>query len=427
MAAFPNDTFYAPGKSYYLKAGEALTLPNPLDVIDDTGTFVTEIDTQAVGGVIVGQSTLALKTSGGTLLSELTLTANTSSSASALNVNVGQPGAVSTLVVDGNLGVQTYAPVTIFDTATAAAMEITSTQISSAMGSGIKLGLPTMSLNTNVSIDQVGSIVATKPGGGVNAALTPDDLTFTGASATAKMGTTGTSAYFGFGTAPFDVPAVLVDINQSATIQFSDGTNKGAIQMSGSNVIIGSTAVPNAISIDPTGIVDIPNLTYPSTLTAIYGNFTSNVNTPSLNGNLLANTIHYADTFLNNVSTAGSPGVWILLASIPVILDLVRLPSMDFHTPPIVIAPNNPPNFNWEGGIGVIGNNFGSVPGVFKTYRGTINGGDCIGGDCFLLRNGVDYDSTTINLDIYVIGYQNDPEFATLNGVTNIQMRGYPF
>lgn len=471
MSALPNDTFYAPGQSYYVKANEPLVVPNPFQVEDNTGSFVTEIDTTEIGGGgILGRSTLALKTTGGTLLSEVTLSGLTSSSLSAFNVNVGQPGTLSTLVVDGGLGVQTYAPITIFDTATPHAMQISSTHIASGGGSVIDLETPKMVINTNVTIDTSANIVANKPGGGADATLTPTDLTFTTASASAKMGTSGTIAYFGFGTAPVANPGVSVDSNQSATIQFTDGTNKGTLQMSGSNIVLGTASAPTAISIDPAGVVDIPNLTYPATintttLNAVYGNFTSNLSatdisanfvyapvlsclslnstgpgvaTTALNGNLLSasNMIEYQPTPTYGVATAGAVGAWVPFLSVPVSSNLVKYPTMDFHMPPMNIDSQNLPNFIWDGAIGVVGSNIGITPITYKTYSG-INGytgfggggttKDQVNGSCYILRSGVDYDVGTSNFVIYVQGNANNPSYNVLAGPSNIMMRAYPF
>lgn len=483
MSAFPSDTFYAPGESYYLKSGVPVSVPNPFDVKEtDTNSFKTRISTTENGGGIVGKSTLALMNQS---IPEVTyasvdLVTQTATGLNAIGLNVGQVGVQASLVVDNTLGVEAYMPITIYDTTTPSALKVSSSNISTQY-SDISMGTPNMTItsvsnvtiNSNATFDVNGNLTIDKAGVGT-AALTGTDLTFSNATGTAKVGASGSLAYFGYGTAPVVSPGVSVDSNQSATLQFTDGTNKGLMQQSGSNIVIGSVSVPAAISIDPAGVVDIPNLTYPSTintttLNAVYGNFTSNISvvdlsatfinvtsnisaldisanfvyaptlsctdlnaigsvyTSALNSNSLANLIEYAPTPNAFVNTTGAPGVWLGFFSVPISSNIAKCPSMDFHMPPIAIDPNNPPNFNWAGAIGVIGSNIGVTPLTFKNYAGVINGRDNVGGDCFVLRNGVDYNAATTDMDVYVIGIAQNPQFNVVANTSNVHIRGYPF
>jgi hypothetical protein len=108
---------------------------------------------------------------------------------------------------------------------------------------------------------------------------------------------------------------------------------------------------------------------------------------------------------------------------------IILYPSLDFHLPPLSVQPDNPPNFTWECGIGVIGDSIPSLsPITLKTYQGSVvsGGGNCFT-DCFVLRNGVDYDSTTSNFIVSVIGLQDNPGFVTIAGSSNVMIRAFPF
>ena len=467
MSAFPNDTFYAPGESYYLKSGVPVSVPNPFDVKEtDTNSFKTRISTTESGGGVVGKSTLALMNQSipETIFASVDLLTQTATGENAIGLNVGQLGTQATLIVDNQLGVNTYMPIKVYDTMTSSALQVTSSNVNTQY-CDISMGTPNMTItaasnvtiNSNATFDVNGNLTLDKAGTGT-AALTATDLTFSNATGTAKVGASGSLAYFGYGTAPVVNPGVSVDSNQSATLQFTDGTNKGLMQQSGSNIVIGSVSVPAAISIDPAGVVDIPNLTYPSTINtttinAVYGNFTSNISvadlsanfvyaptlsctdlnsvgsvfTSSLNSHSLNNLIEYAPTPTANVNTTGFPGVWLGFFSVPISSNIAACPSMEFNMPPIAIDPNNPPNFNWAGAIGVIGSNIGVTPLTFKNYAGVINGRDNVGGDCFVLRNGVDYNNLTTDMDVYVIGLAQNPQFNVVANTSNVHIRGYPF
>jgi hypothetical protein len=209
----------------------------------------------------------------------------------------------------------------------------------------------------------------------------------------------------------------------------------------------------DAITISSTGQVDIPDILLPSTITTgtvlatdistntltalstilAINDITSlaSVNATSLNGHILAssNSIQYCPIAATSLSTVGSPGSWLTYLTIPVNPSIILYPSLDFHLPPLTVQPNNPPNFTWECGIGVIGDSILSVsPVTLKTYTGSVvsTGGDAFT-DCFVLRNGVDYDSTTSNFIVKVIGLQNNPEFVTLAGSSNVMIRAFPF
>jgi hypothetical protein len=77
----------------------------------------------------------------------------------------------------------------------------------------------------------------------------------------AQVGLTGSSAFLGTNTAPLTTPGVLVNINNGAELQFVDpSANVFGMKSNAGLLNIGPVALPNAISINPTGQVTIPDI-----------------------------------------------------------------------------------------------------------------------------------------------------------------------
>lgn len=199
------------------------------------------------------------------------------------------------------------------------------------------------------------------------------------------------------------------------------------------------------------------NLSYASISSVIIGggaaNFSSLTVSTLVNSTIQANTGTFCNIFISSINNSTSsayvssyaipaPGFGANTTGVPTWLKWYGLstskfqlqqPSLDYHLDGFVVSANNPPNYGWIAGLGVVGDNFVPAspfqPPTYKVLESFIfaSGGQDAQSATFCLKYGVDYDSNTSQLQAWVVGGANNPVFGILNGPANIQVRAFPF
>ena len=443
MSAFPNNTFAADGVPLYLSSTQPITTPSPL-VIQDTTNDLTQTVISSVSVINPPPTAPTLETSialtdsnGSNTFASINL-ANKNGNENIIAFNVNQPG-YDTLTIDNSNGIESQLPITVLSTTLPEYIRIEPPILYGVNGGSIDFSISnTLKFGNYTEISDNNGIVYTYSSNQYYQ-LILDNLSFYNSAGSARIGVNnGGTAYFGNANAPLNTPGVQVNSNNSTTILFTDGSNVGALQQVGSNIVLSTQSSSNAISVEPNGDVTVPNLT----LSNIYATLvdtsnisnasnitTSNIDTSNLNSNSLANLLISYPNLTVGVGTAGFPGVWINWFDINIDPGQVVKPSLDVHISGISVAANNPPNYNWFGGIGVAGDNFPlAPPNCAKIYTEFLDNGayGCFS-ETFCLQRGVDYDSNTTLLKVRIVGTANNPSFAIQASDHNVQIRAFPF
>jgi hypothetical protein len=458
MATLSHQSFANDTTPYWASAVEPTTLVSPVTVVDSVGVptknVVISANSIGTGGVYYtnadGTNPFGIGFAQGATQPSNQIIFDVGNVLPAMNVTSSNVTTSLPIAIDSPVNAQNF---TITPKANGVDLAM------GGAGGGLieMLNAPTgtVTIMGNTTCSSTDVVVGT---GGNDTTITASQVQFGNSGGdVAQVGLSGTSAYLGTSTAPLTTPGVLVNQYNGCELRFTD-TSSDPFQITmASGVLKFSTPffppIPSvdAITISSTGVVDIPNIVLPSTITTTTLNATdintstlfalstisanadittlASINATSLNGHQLFSNIQYAPIAATGLSTTGSPGVWLTYLTIPVNPNMILYPSLDFHLCPISVQPDNPPNFTWECGIGVIGDSIPSVsPITLKTYQGSIvsGGGNCFT-DCFVLRQGIDYDSTTSNLIVKVIGLQDNPGFFTMAGSSNVMIRGFPF
>jgi hypothetical protein len=425
MATLPTDSYAATGVPLWLSATAPATLISPLTIVNSltnpTDTMTISMPDTGIGSISVtdvsgtGAITIA---PGNVNMAPNGVTATASFSTSNLFLGTG-------IVVDTPSNSQNF-------------------QISQdALGTTLEQGVGAKAkFNNDGSVDLVDDVKVSPSGvlAGTDATNTweldpsTSSLTFSNVSGNAIFGQSGTSAFVGTGTAPTTVlPGLLVNDDNGANIKFSDGTNDAYLSMFGGNLELVTDIGSNnlAISVAQSGQVTIPDLLLSGGTLNV-----SNVNLTTINTYTSSQLISYYDC--PGVAVATASLGWVKFFDISLNATQKNTPSLDFHMPNWQCTTSNVPNYEWTFQLGVGGDNFVAPLGFPPTSKGfqgiTVNVGppspsDGYGSltDCFCLRNGIDYDSNTVNMEVWVLGVTNNPILRTISNAKAIHVRAYPY
>ena len=465
MSLLTHQSFANTDTPYWASASKPTSLVSPLSVVDTYGSPTKKVSITAnangTGGVFYSGS-------GGGNPFGLAFAQGSTQPGNQLILDVGNTNAAMTLtssnvvstlpiVVDSPLNAQNFAI-----TPTSGGVQLT---MGNAGGGSIQMtNSPTgaVSIMSNTTITP--STLILSDGANNSASMTSTKMQFgNGSGQVAQVGITGSSAYLGTNTAPLTTPGVMVNIANGAELQFTDSANVYGMKSTSGVLNLGSASVPNAISIQSTGQVDIPNLSYPSVINTTTLN-ASQVNSTDISANFIAaptlscttlNAIGSVNTSaLNSTSLGGllryypSPttstgaNVWTQFYTITgVASNLMTCPSLDVILPMMSASANNYPNVVMVGVIGVIGNNITGAstftPITTKTWSGAAYYGQPgspnqpqfvpIGELTLSLKSGVDYNASTTSLIVCVLSAAQNTQYSVYAGTSNVVIRGFPW
>ena len=465
MSLLTHQSFANTDTPYWASASRPTSLVSPLSVIDTYGVPTKKVTITAnangTGGVFYSGS-------GGGNPFGMSFAQGSTQPGNQISLDVGNTNPVLTLT---SSNVVSTLPVVVDSPLNAQNFTITprSNGVQLAMG-GAGGGLIDMTNSPTGAVTIMSNTAITpstlilSDGANNSTSTTSTKVQFgNGSGQVAQVGITGSSAYLGTNTAPLTTPGVLVNIANGAELQFADSANVYGMKSTSGILNIGSAAVPNAISVQPTGVVDIPNLALPATITAttinasqvnstdisanfIYAptlscsnvNAIGSVNTSALNGTALGGLLQYYPS----PTTSTGANVWSQFYTISgVSSNLVKCPSLDVILPMMSASANNYPNVVMVGVIGVIGNNITGAstftPITSKAWSGAAYYGQPgspsqpqfvpIGELTLALKSGVDYDAATTNLIVCVLSAAQNTQYAVQGGTSNVVIRGFPW